>query len=188
MYEEALEAIRNGGIVGIPTDTVYGLAIDPLNDDAVRSLFELKGRPEGKPVGILVGTVEDAETFGEFDGVAGSLARRFWPGALTLVVAPRVVLSNWVGDAQLRTVGIRVPDHEETREFLRLAGPLAVTSANLSGQSETMDDSEARAIFGSQVAAYLPGRSPGGTASTVVDATGSRPIVIRQGAVDISAW
>ncbi len=187
MFDDALDSVRNGEVVGIPTDTVYGLAIDPLNPDAVRALFDLKGRPDSKPFGILLATVEDAEIFGDLDGVAGQLARRFWPGALTLVVTPRVILSNWVGDTQLRTIGIRVPDHDVAREFLTIAGPLAVTSANRSGQPEVMDDLEARLIFDDEVASYIPGRAPGGMASTVVDATGARPIVIRQGAVDISA-
>ena len=187
MFDDALDSVRNGEVVGIPTDTVYGLAIDPTNPDAVSALFDLKGRPDSKPLGLLLGNVDDAENFGDLDGVAGHLARRFWPGALTLVVTPRVVLSDWVGDTQVRTVGIRVPDHDVAREFLNLTGPLAVTSANRSGQPEVMDDVEARLIFGDEVAAYIPGRAPGGMASTVVDATGARPIVIRQGAVDISA-
>jgi tRNA threonylcarbamoyl adenosine modification protein (Sua5/YciO/YrdC/YwlC family) len=185
MFDDALDSVRNGEVVGLPTDTVYGLAIDPLNRDAVSALYDLKGRPDSKPLGILLASVDDAEMFGDLDGVAGYLARRFWPGALTLVVTPRVILSDWVGDTQLRTIGIRVPGHDVARDFLTVAGPLAVTSANLSGQPEVMDDVEARSIFGNRVSAYIPGRAPGGMASTVVDATGARPIVIREGAVDI---
>jgi L-threonylcarbamoyladenylate synthase len=185
MLDPALEAIERGEIVGLPTDTVYGLAIDPLNDDAVAALFELKGRPAGKPIGLLAASAEDAAMIGDLDGAPGVLASRFWPGGLTLVVTPKVILSGWVGDAQLRTVGIRVPDHAIAREFLSITGPLAVTSANRSGGPETMDNFEAEAIFGSEVSVYLEGRAEGGVASTVVDATGYPPVVIRHGAVDI---
>lgn len=185
MFDAAVGAIRDGKIVGLPTDTVYGLGIDPLNQDAMGNLFDAKGRPENKPIGLLVASVADARTIADLDGYPGQLGERFWPGGLTLVVPPRVILSDWLGDRQRRTIGIRVPDHPMSLEFLTMTGPLAVTSANRSGQAEVMDDVEAKSIFGDEVAEYLPGRSPGGNPSTVVDATGWRPIVIRQGAVDI---
>jgi L-threonylcarbamoyladenylate synthase len=185
MFRDAVEAIEEGQVVGLPTDTVYGLAIDPLNDEAVALLFNLKGRPEGKPIGILAANVDHAAMIGDLDGVAGELARKHWPGGLTLVVTPNVILSGWVGNTQLRTVGIRVPDHEIAQQFLTITGPLAVTSANLSGQPEAMDHEQAEAIFGNDVAAYIQGNAPGGVASTVVDATGYPPTVLRQGAVEI---
>jgi L-threonylcarbamoyladenylate synthase len=184
-FRDAVDAIEDGQVVGLPTDTVYGLAIDPLNDGAVALLFDLKGRPEGKPLGVLAANLDDAAMIGDLDGVAGELARKHWPGGLTLVVTPNVILSGWVGNTQLRNVGIRVPDHPTAREFLTITGPLAVTSANRSGQPEAMDHEEAEAIFGNEVAAYIRGSAPGGVASTVVDATGYPPTVIRQGAVDI---
>jgi L-threonylcarbamoyladenylate synthase len=183
VIEAAVAAIRAGKVVGLPTDTVYGIGADPLNVVAVELLFELKGRPEHKPVGLLVATVEQARRIGEIDDVAASLAERYWPGALTLVVTPKVVLADWVGDSRLRTVGVRVPDHPVARELLAETGPLAVTSANQSGGEEAMSDSEARAIFGDRVAVYLEGTSPGGEASTVVDVTGAEVNVLRQGPV-----
>lgn len=186
MFEEAVEAIANGHIVGLPTDTVYGLAVNPLDDVAVSALFNAKGRPEHKPIGILAAGLEDAEMIGDLDGVAGELARRYWPGGLTLIVAPRVILSGWVSSAQLATVGLRVPDHRVAQDFLALTGPLAVTSANRSGDPEAMDHIEAHATFGVEVEAYLEGRAPGGVASTVVDVTGYPPRVLRQGAIDLS--
>jgi tRNA threonylcarbamoyl adenosine modification protein (Sua5/YciO/YrdC/YwlC family) len=185
LIDEALTAIRAGEVVGLPTDTVYGIGVDPLDDDAVRKLFELKGRPENRPLGLLVASVAQASEIGEIQGEAAELGRRHWPGALTLVVTPRVILSDWVGDSQRRTVGIRVPDHAVALELLERAGPLAVTSANHSGEPEVLDDIAARRIFGSGVAYYLPGKSPGGTASTVVDATTIPPVVLRQGPVSI---
>lgn len=185
MTEQALDAILDGQVVGLPTDTVYGIGADPFNLDAVARLYELKDRPHDKPVGVLVGTVEQADQIGDLSGEAATLARRHWPGALTLVVAPKVVMADWVGDQQRRTVGIRVPDHDVARNLLEMSGPLAVTSANRSGGKEAMNDREARDVFGDRVAVYLEGESPGGEASTVVDATGPRLTVIRQGPVTL---
>lgn len=185
MIEVALAAILDGQVVGLPTDTVYGIGVDPFNLDAVAKLFELKGRPEDKPVGLLVATVEQAQEVGEIESEAQSLVMRHWPGALTLIVTPRVVMADWVGDQQRRTIGIRVPDHPVARELLELSGPLAVTSANQSGGTEAMNDRAARDIFGDRVAVYIEGTAPGGEASTVVDVTGVSPVVLRQGPIDI---
>lgn len=181
----AVDAVRRGQVVGLPTDTVYGIGVDPMQEQAVARLFELKGRPAAKPIGLLVASLEQAAEIGEIDGVAAELASRHWPGALTLVVTPKVILADWVGDAQRRTVGLRVPDHEITLELLSAAGPLAVTSANPSGGGESLNDEEARAVFGDRVAVYIPGRAPGGASSTVVDATGGEPVVLRPGPVSI---
>lgn len=184
--KEAVEAIRAGLIVGVPTDTVYGVGVDPTNPDAVAGLFELKGRPAHKPVGLLAASLEQAASVAEIRGDVAELAARHWPGGLTLIVPPKVVLSDWVGDEQQRTVGIRVPDHPVARELLEATGPLSVTSANRSGDPEAMDDVQARRIFGDAVAVYLPGTSPGGQASTVVDVTGGEIIVLREGPVRLS--
>ncbi|MGA7227056.1 MAG: L-threonylcarbamoyladenylate synthase [Acidimicrobiia bacterium] len=184
--ETAVEAVRSGEVVGMPTDTVYGIGVDPLNEDAVARLFELKGRPEGKPVGVLAADISQALQLAEIEGAAHELARQFWPGALTLVVRPRVIMADWVGDTQRMTIGIRVPDHTVALDLLGSVGPMAVTSANLSGQADALDDREARMVFGSRVAVYLEGVSPGGQGSTVVDATGTELIVLRQGPVSIA--
>ncbi|HEY4606914.1 MAG TPA: L-threonylcarbamoyladenylate synthase [Acidimicrobiia bacterium] len=183
--ESAVNAIHGGEVVGVPTDTVYGIAADPLNETAISKLFELKGRPEHKPIGLLVASLDQAGQIGEIAGAAVVLAEEHWPGALTLVVVPKVVLADWVGDAQSVTVGLRVPDHPVALELLSRTGPLAVTSANVSGGPETMSDREARAVFGDRVAVYLTGTSPGGDASTVVDATSDRLVLLRQGPVHI---
>lgn len=185
MIARAVAAIQDGQVVGLPTDTVYGVGVDPFNLDAVAKLYELKGRPEHKPVGVLVATIEQAAEIGEFSDGAAALVRQHWPGALTLIVTPKVVLADWVGDRQRRTLGIRVPDHHVARELLELSGPLAVTSANESGGRETMNEREARDIFGDRVAVYVEGTAPGGAASTVVDATGAGLTTIRQGPIQI---
>jgi L-threonylcarbamoyladenylate synthase len=183
VIEEAVEAIRAGRVVGMPTDTVYGIGADPLSTEAVERLFELKGRPPNRPVGLLAATLEDAMRMGDITGRAANLARDHWPGALTLVVKPKVILADWVGDAQTETVGIRVPDHQVARELLILTGPLAVTSANRSGEEDTRTPAEARGVFGDEVAVYLEGESPGGVPSTVVDATGPILRILRPGPV-----
>ena len=183
--EQAVSAVRDQDVIGLPTDTVYGMGADPLSEKAVGRLYELKGRPENKPVGLLVASMEQADSIGRLDGVAAELAATHWPGALTLVVMPKVILADWVGDAQRRTVGLRVPDLPITLELLEATGPLAVTSANLAGGAESMSDEEARAVFGDRVAVYVEGRSPGGQASTVVDVTGPEVVVLRQGPVSV---
>lgn len=183
--EKAIAAIEDGEVVGLPTDTVYGIGADPFNDGAVARLFELKGRPEHKPIGLLVASVEQAKQIGEIEGFANDLASRHWPGALTLVVAPKVILADWIGDAQRQTVGLRVPDHPVAIELLSRLGPLAVTSANVSGGPESMSDVDAFAVFGERVRVYLEGSATGGESSTVVDATGSKLVVLRHGPVRV---
>lgn len=180
-----MAAIAAGQVVGVPTDTVYGIGVDPQSPEAVERLFELKGRPPHKPVGLLAASLEDANEVAEIRGAAADLARDHWPGALTLVVRPKVILADWVGDAQAQTVGIRVPDHPVARELLAATGPLAVTSANRSAQPDTTSAAEARAVFGDEVAVYLEGTSPGGVPSTVVDATGGELRVLRPGPVTV---
>ncbi len=183
--EQGVSAIREGLIVGLPTDTVYGVGVDPFNDDAVARLFQLKGRPKHKPVGLLVSSMTQADACGVLRDDARDLAERHWPGALTLVVTPKVILADWVGDIQAKTVGIRVPDHPVALALLSAAGPLAVTSANRSGGPEAMSDVEARALLGDDVAVYLRGEAPGGVASTVVDATLPGLAILRQGPVHL---
>ena len=183
--EDAVAAIRRGDVIGLPTDTVYGIAADPMSESAVARLFELKGRPDHKPIGLLVASLEQAREIGEMTSVAARLAAAHWPGALTLVVAPRVILADWVGDAQSQTVGLRVPDHPTTLQILAAAGPLAVTSANLSGGEESLSHDDAQTVFGELVPVYVEGRSPGGQSSTVVDVSGGEVVVLRQGPVHL---
>jgi L-threonylcarbamoyladenylate synthase len=130
-----------------------------------------------------VSGVEQAATVGVLDAVARRAGARHWPGGLTLVV-PRVPgLPNWIGDAGRDTVGVRVPDHPMILGLLEAFGPLAVTSANRSGSPPVPDDAAARAVFGEEVAVYLPGSGAGAGASTVVDLTGPEPRVLREGPV-----
>lgn len=183
--EAAAAAIERGEVVGVPTDTVYGIGVDPWNESAVAKLYELKGRPEHKPIGLLAAGTEQAAEVADMTPAGDLLGH--WPGAVTFVVRPRVLIPDWVGDSALGTVGIRVPDNRILRDLLERTGPLAVTSANRSGGSDTFDDVSAREVFGDRVAVYLRGRCPGGQGSTVVDLTDGSVRVLRQGPVVISA-
>lgn len=181
----AAAALRRGAVVGLPTDTVYGLAADPFSREGVALLFSLKGRPAIKPIPILAASVEQAAGVGIVEGPARAAAARHWPGALTAVVPRAPGLPDWIGDPGRDSVGIRVPAHPTALALLAEAGPLAVTSANLTGRPPALDETGARAIFADGVAVYLPGRGGGGDPSTVVDFTGRAPRVLRAGPV---AW
>ena len=183
--EIAVTHLRAGRVVGVPTDTVYGLAVDPLQPLAVEALFELKGRDRSKPVALLVADLATAAAWVQLSEYAASWAERYWPGPLTLVAHPRRPLPDGVGDHQRHTVGIRVPDHPVIQQLLVAFGPLAVTSANPSGGEETLDHQAARAALGDTVAFYLPGNCPGTVASTVVDVTAARPRLLRKGPLDL---
>lgn len=180
---EVVSALRKGAVVGLPTDTVYGLGADPFSEKAFRLLFALKDRSSVKPIPILAASVEHAARLGKIDGAALEAVRAHWPGALTAIV-PRVAdLPDWIGDASRNSVGLRVPDHPAALALLAAAGPLAVTSANRSGEAPAADDAGARAMFGTRVAAYLPGSGAALAPSTVVDFTGASPRVLRPGPI-----
>ncbi|NOY55810.1 MAG: threonylcarbamoyl-AMP synthase [Actinobacteria bacterium] len=179
MIEDAVAAIRDGEIVGVPTDTVYGVAADPANGAALERLALLKGRTAGRPFPVLVTSLRQAADLVEFSAAATRLGTEHWPGPLTLVLRARRDLPV-VHDG---TIGVRVPDHPAALWLLEVAGPLAVTSANRSGEAAAHDDQEAKAIFGNEVAVYLGGSSPGGTPSTVVDCTVDPPVLLRAGPI-----
>lgn len=181
----AAAALAAGEVIGVPTDTVYGVAADPWSHEAVTRLFALKGRPGIKPIPILAGDADQAGRIGRLDDRARRAAALHWPGALTLVVRRVPGLPDWVGDAERDTVGLRVPDHPAILAVLRTAGPLAVTSANRSGGAPAGDHREAAAVFGDEIAVYVPGAGLGGEPSTVVDLTGPTSRVLRPGPV---AW
>jgi L-threonylcarbamoyladenylate synthase len=168
---EAGEALGAGRIVGVPTDTLYGLAADPFQEQALERLYALKDRPAERPVSLLVASLEQAGRVAELTPEVEELAGQHWPGPLTLVLGRSPDLPEWLGNRERDSIGVRVPDHPITLELLEEAGPLAVTSANRSGEEPALSAEDARAIFGSRVALYLPGTSPGGVASTVLDLT-----------------
>jgi L-threonylcarbamoyladenylate synthase len=184
--EEAAAALRRGELVVLPTDTVYGVAADAFNPVAVAALLAAKGRGRQAPPPVLVGTVRAATALVEDFGTAGEeLIDQFWPGGLTLVCRARSTLVWDLGDTK-GTVAVRMPLHAIALDLLRLTGPLAVSSANRSGEPSATTGAEAEAQLGESVAVYLDGGPcPGSLASTIVDLTGTVPRLLRAGAVSI---
>ncbi|MBT8203165.1 MAG: threonylcarbamoyl-AMP synthase [Acidimicrobiia bacterium] len=180
---EAVVALNAGRLVGVPTDTVYGIAADPWSKSGMAALFELKGRGPEHPIALLVADIDQARELCVISGAARRLAGEHWPGPLTMVLPAADGLPEWIGDRLRGTVGVRVPEHPVALELLNLAGGLAVTSANHSGAPPAIDHGEARAVFGSAVAGYLAGAGGNGLASTVLDVTVDPPVVLRAGPV-----
>ena len=178
-------ALRRGDVIGMPTDTVYGIAA-PIDDGAaIGRLFEIKARSLDKPIPVLVGSVDQARAIGELTPAARLAVESHWPGALTAIVPMTRPLPAGVGDHVAGTVGLRMPDHPDALAILRDGGPLAVTSANRSGEEPAPDADAARRALWDSVGVYVGGAGGGGTASTVVDFTASDPVVIRQGPIHL---
>jgi L-threonylcarbamoyladenylate synthase len=177
----AVEILRLGGVVAMPTDTVYGLAVSWERADRLPALYALKRRPPEKQIAALISGLEHAVAGGwAADGRAMRLAGRYWPGPLTLVLGGSVGPS---GPSQ----GFRVPDHPVALDLIGAAGPLLVTSANLSGEPDTLDADDVLVAFATQQselnAVVDGGRVPGGIASTVIDLTVSPARIVRDGPI-----
>lgn len=182
----AMDALGRGELVVLPTDTVYGVAADAFDPVAVASLLAAKGRGRSMPPPVLVhdqrsmdGLVADATD------AARALVDAFWPGGLTVVCWAQPSLRWDLGDTG-GTVALRVPDDELARELLRATGPLAVSSANATGRPAGRTAADAREMLGTGVACYLDdGPRDSREASTIVDVTKERPVVLRLGAVGL---
>jgi L-threonylcarbamoyladenylate synthase len=180
----AVGALKDGRLVVMPTDTVYGIGADAFDSTAVAALLAAKGRGRDMPVGVLVGSWHTIEglVYTMPDG-ARDLIRAFWPGALSLVVTQAPSLHWDLGDAR-GTVMLRMPLHPVAIELLREVGPMAVSSANVSGHPPAVEADEARGQLGDLVDVYLDaGRSQQQAASTIVDLTGDTPRILRAGPV-----
>jgi L-threonylcarbamoyladenylate synthase len=184
----ASEVLRAGGVVAIPTDTVYGIAVALDTPGGIERLFEVKRRPPDKGIALLIDDAAQAASVGVMTPAAAALAGAFWPGGLTLVVRQRTDVrfpAALTGGAA--TVGLRVPDHPMPRALARATGPLPTTSANLSGAPEARDAAEILAQLGDEIDLIVDGGpAQGGPASTVVDCSGARPVIIREGAIPTS--
>lgn len=182
--DTAVEALRDGLVVAIPTDTVYGVAVDPFIPGATSRLFEAKRRPRDVRLPVLVEGVEQAERLVEIDDRARTLMARFWPGGLTIILrrlsGVDIVLGDDTGGP---TVGVRCPDHAVPRQLCTEVGPLATTSANIHGQATPPTAEEVRAQFGDALAVVVDGGRCEGSPSTVVDCTATRPALVREGTV-----
>jgi len=173
IVEDAVAALARGGVVVIPTDTVYGLAAKADHDVAVDRIYALKGRPREKALQLLVPDVSWLDRLGRPSEAVRALAERFWPGPLTIVVPGHTD----------EAVGLRMPDNPLALDVLASAGAVAATSANRSGAETPRDAASIRELFGEGVDVYVDGGTIVGLASTVVDMTGAEPRVLREGAV-----
>jgi tRNA threonylcarbamoyl adenosine modification protein (Sua5/YciO/YrdC/YwlC family) len=184
VIDEAVAALRAGGVAIIPTDTVYGVAVALDRPRATEALFVLKARPRDSALPVLVADRVQADKLGRLGVAAGALADHFWPGPLTIVVARQPGFdADLGGDAG--SVGLRVPDHAVVAALCREVGPLATTSANLHGGATPETAAEVAALFGDAVAAVVDGGRCAGEPSTVVDCLGRRPRLLREGRI---AW
>ena len=185
--EAAREAVAEGQCVVFPTDTVYGIGCAAFDAKAVTGLLEAKKRGRDMPPPVLIAEASMLRALaGQVPEAARKLVARFWPGALTIIVKAQRSLPLDLGETR-GTVAVRVPDHDQARALLRRTGPMAVSSANVSGQPAATTAGEARRMLAEAVAVYLDGgRAPGGKASTIIDFTSDeRGRVLRQGAIDL---
>jgi L-threonylcarbamoyladenylate synthase len=181
---ETERAVRAGGLVVVPTDTVYGIGCLPFDTGAVDRLFEAKARPRRLELPVLVDSVEAAGGISVVDDRARLLMDRFWPGALTLVLPRSAESRAWPLGGDETSIGVRMPSAAVVLELLRVTGPLAVTSANRSGAPTPGSCDEVRSIFGAAVASYLCDDGVvTGRASCVVDLTTPEPRILREGAL-----
>jgi len=180
---KALSIIASHQLVAFPTDTVYGLGAAIDSSQAIDQLYLVKGRDTAKAIAVLLGDQDALQKItAGMSRMAERLAERFWPGPLTLVVARRPELPANLSPSN--TIGVRMPDHPVALRLLRKSGPLAVTSANLSGAENTTTAQEVYDQLGGRIPLILDGgRTPGGRPSTVVDCTTEEPLVLRQGPV-----
>jgi L-threonylcarbamoyladenylate synthase len=185
--DAAVRAVRSGQLVVLPTDTVYGVGADAFDAAAVADLLAAKGRGRDMPVPVLVGSWDTIEGLVSYvPAQMRSLIEAFWPGGLTLVVEHAPSLAWDLGDAR-GTVAVRMPLHPVALELLERTGPMAVSSANRSGQPAALTVEQARQQLGESVQVYLDGGPVTvGVASTIVDVTTETPRVLREGAVSLA--
>ena len=183
---EAADAVRRGELVVLPTDTVYGIGADAFSAQAVEDLLAAKGRGRDMPVPVLVGSpgTLDGIVF-MLDSVGHDLVEAFWPGALTIVAQHQPSLQWDLGDTR-GTVAVRMPLHPVAIELLTATGPMGVSSANRTGEKPATTVDEAMAQLGESVAVYLDGGTCGDAVpSSIVDVTGERPRLLREGAISL---
>jgi L-threonylcarbamoyladenylate synthase len=183
-WTQILSFLRSGGVIGFPTDTAYGLGADPFNENAVREIYEIKGRPETKPILLVTDSMAMTERVAAVSLSARRLAARFWPGALTLILPALPALPALV-TAGTGTVGVRWCSSPFVQRLLgELGGPLTATSANLSGQPAPVTAAEVAAQLGGRLKLLIDGGTlPARGGSTVLDFTKDPPVLVREGPV-----
>lgn len=181
-----VECVRGGGILVLPTDTVYGIGALASEPASVMRVLAAKGRGRQMPPPVLVGSIDAIDEVAvDVPAVAYNLARSFWPGALTLILQARPDLGWDLGDT-FGTIAVRMPDHPVTLELLKNTGPLAVTSANTTGNPPAVRIDQAVEYFGDSVDLYIDGGpSQGGIASTILNLSDGHPRAVRVGALSL---
>jgi L-threonylcarbamoyladenylate synthase len=183
MIARALAVLNKGGLVAFPTDTVYGVGALAFDGQAIESIYVAKDRPVEKAIPVLISDAEELDKIAvDIPHTAQTLASRFWPGPLTILVPKRADLPPSISSTS--TVGVRVPDHDTARALLRAAGPMAVTSANTSGaQSPATADEVYHQLRGRIPLIIDGGKTPGGMPSTLVDCTNPELEILREGPI-----
>ena len=185
LIQEAAHILGNGGVIGYPTETVYGLGADAYNEEALKKLFEIKGREVGKPISILIGNMEMLEEVtSRIPPVAMGLIRGHWPGPLTIIFeASKTCPPILTGDSG--KIGVRISPHRIAQKLLEaFKGPITSTSANFSGMPSLSDPHELYRIFRGRIDLILDGgKTKGEEVSTVIDVTVSPPRVLREGVI-----
>ena len=185
--DEAVNAVSRGALIVLPTDTVYGIGADAFTPAAVTALLAAKGRGRQLPPPVLVADVRTLDGLAvDVPQAVRDLVAAFWPGGLTVICRAQPSLAWDLGETG-GTVALRMPDHPAALALLRRTGPLAVSSANLTGRPAARTATDALDQLGGAVAVYLDaGAAPGGVASTIVDATGDALRLVRAGAIDLA--
>lgn len=179
----ALAVLNEGGLVAFPTDTVYGVGALAFDGTAIEAIYAAKNRPVEKAIPVLISDLGELEKVAvNIPEVARRLASRFWPGPLTILVPKRMDLPEVI--SATATVGVRVPDHKTARALLGAAGPMAVTSANISGAQSPVTAEQVYEQLGGRIPLIIDGgRTPGGVPSTLVDCTDPKLKILREGPV-----
>lgn len=182
---QAVKTINAGGVIAFPTDTVYGIGANAFDEKALEKIYQVKDRSLLKAIPVLIGSKKDLDKISPpLDLDVIKVITRFWPGALTLILPLLPELPGLLSPTP--TVGLRIPDHDPVRELLMRTGPLAVTSANISGQPPALNAEEVFQNLAGRIDLILDGGSaPGGRASTVLDLSDERPKVLREGPISL---
>jgi L-threonylcarbamoyladenylate synthase len=181
--QTALKVLQSGGIVAFPTDTVYGLGALAFDNSAIESIYVAKNRPVEKAIPVLVAGLKDFEVVASsIPEMAKRLAEKFLPGPLTCVIPKKSTLPPAISSTN--TVAVRIPNHPDALNLLKLAGAMAVTSANISGEESPVTAAEVYKQLNGRIPLILDGgKTFGGIPSTLVDCTGEKPVILREGPI-----
>ena len=187
IFDRVISILNRGGLIALPTDTVYGLAVDPWNGEAASKLFKVKSRSELKSIPVLLrGEAAINEVAVEVPERVRTIAEKFWPGPLTIVVRRKSELPSEISATD--TIGVRAPDHKFANTLLRMYGPIAATSANLSGQPAASSAEQVVSSLSGMIDLIVDGgESAGGVSSTVVDFTANAPELLREGPISLES-